>query len=554
MLNSVYVYQYCDTVPPTKPSPDIDRCSNNKMANSTIKNNKKQLMRSQSSSSSPKFNSSTAAKASIKAASQKRFIRGILLGFLVGIATSSMFSMVQESDSHLKHLDVLQDMAAGSMPFLHHSIQQQQQQSECNDTITTPITTITSQSSTQTVNIEPISNQPTVEDRQKGKDESSSTIQKLQPTETRTLQNQTKDNRHEGDDDDHLDGIPIANPNVKEFDPTQRVVIVTKIHGPENLNILEQMICLLTQAYNNRVQYDIIIFSSDPINSETHPQAITIQKVAEPAKLTFITDNPGLHTMVDSLSPERRQHLLQRCNVTETSELTWFTKCLEQAGKDTLKERIAYNWQAEFRSKHLWVHPSMMKYKYMLWFDVDAFCSKIWEQDPIAVMAKYNLALLFDHFPQGVPKGNAMVQRIYDTFGKVYCEFVMTNGTLVAKPGKCLGKQGRLRQVHGFFHITDLDFYRSPPVLKWHETLIGDSKFYRQFDDQIGVTVPAAVLASNRSWDMRYHGVKLDIIHNYYFDGLHSRQAGGFIKWWKTNGQTSFPTAYEKCTNINAAG
>ena len=71
-------------------------------------------------------------------------------------------------------------------------------------------------------------------------------------------------------------------------------------------------------------------------------------------------------------------------------------------------------------------------------------------------------------------------------------------------------------EVHGFMHISSLDFFRSEAVMKWTRTLIGDTKFARQFDDQIAVTAPAAVLASNRTAEIeRGAGMKLNIFHNY---------------------------------------
>jgi hypothetical protein len=469
-------------------------------------NKRQRQQQLQMSPGSPSFDTTPRG---ITAANHRRFMRGVVLGFALGLAASSMFAMIRESDAHLKHLSAINDMAAGAMPFLH---------SACDYSKPVQVHVVVGDNATN-------------EKEDPPKDE----------------------RKKEDDEDDHLAGLTVVNPNVKDFDPDQSVVLVTKIHGPKNLPILEQALCLLTQAYNNRVNYDIIVFSSDPVPESV--ATVTLRQVVAPANIFFITDNPGLHQMVNALSPERRAHLLQRCNVTDTSQLTWYTNCVEMAATQTMVERIAYTWQAEFRAKHLWVHPAMMKYKYMMWFDVDLFCSKVWPHDPISLMARYDVILLFDHFPQGMAKGSEVNDRIRDAFdGTVYCEINMYNGTLVPKEGKCLGKQGRLKQVHGFFHVTDLDFYRSPPVLKWHDVLIGDSKFSRQFDDQIGVTMPAAILAGNRSWDMRYHGIKLDVIHNYLFDGRHERRAGGFITWFNENGEKEFPEAYAKCKNINAGG
>lgn len=81
--------------------------------------------------------------------------------------------------------------------------------------------------------------------------------------------------------------------------------------------------------------------------------------------------------------------------------------------------------------------------------------------------------------------------------------------------------------------------------MKWAKVMVGDSKFSRMYDDQIGVTMPAAVLAGNRSWDMRYHGLNLGVLHSYKLDG--QQQFGGFLKYWKNEGRTAFPSAHAKC-------
>ena len=55
---------------------------------------------------------------------------------------------------------------------------------------------------------------------------------------------------------------------------------------------------------------------------------------------------------------------------------------------------LAYNWQAEFRSLWIWIHPLLASYNYMLWIDSDAFCTRTWNQDPFAVMERHDLALV----------------------------------------------------------------------------------------------------------------------------------------------------------------
>jgi hypothetical protein len=162
---------------------------------------------------------------------------------------------------------------------------------------------------------------------------------------------------------------PIIDQTILDFDyPTinNDAVIVTKIQGPPHLRALRQMLCLLTKAYNDRVQHDIIIFTSELIEQSDISE---LQMIVSPAKLIVEIDNPGLQNMVDNLSDSQKKNLLERCgtNITSSSELSWYTECTEVRSYRTLKgERIAYNWQAEFRALWLWIHPLLKPYKYMM--------------------------------------------------------------------------------------------------------------------------------------------------------------------------------------------
>jgi hypothetical protein len=91
---------------------------------------------------------------------------------------------------------------------------------------------------------------------------------------------------------------------------------------------------------------------------------------------------------------------------------------------------------------------------------------------------------------------------------------VATGGKLAVRYGgdECLDKD--VKQVHGFFHITDLDFYRLPQNLHWFDVEIGDNKFSRIWDDQLAVIVPASMLAPNRTMEMGRTGIKLNVMHN----------------------------------------
>lgn len=344
-----------------------------------------------------------------------------------------------------------------------------------------------------------------------------------------------------------IDVAEENNPPFSDFDPDAPAVIVTKIQGESTFGSLNQMLCLLKYAYNDRVKYDVVVFSADPLSDEN---LATLEATVAPANFTFVVDNPGLQTMVDALPEYQRKMLLERCsNATSSADLNWRTRCNETTSSGTTVMPIGYNWQAEFRSLHIWKHPALANYKYMMWLDTDAFCTKVWQQDPISIMRKNDLVLLFDKFPAGRANGLEWINKTIAAFGHRICEIAMTDGKLRAVKGYC--KRAKfLRQVYGFFHVTNLDFYRSEPVMNWQQIMIGDGKFSRNFDDQIGVTMPAAVYAGNRSWDMRYHGLKMSVMHNFVMDGNTNEKTGSYFRFWEHEAKNVFPEAFGKCSIV----
>jgi hypothetical protein len=338
-------------------------------------------------------------------------------------------------------------------------------------------------------------------------------------------------------------GTVNATVTFKEFERHEGVVIVTKIHSVMHWPALTQSLCLLQQAYNNRVQYDIVVFTTISVPQKD----IDELQLIVGGKLQIVVDNPGLSAMIQGFTPNQQSLLFKRCNVSSAEEMHWNVKCKEE--KSTL-ERLSYNWQAEFRSKHIWAHPALENYKYMLWLDSDAMCTKVWDRDPVAIMMEHDLVVLFDHFPQGSTRGNDLQDRFKIAFNNTLCHVWMTNGTLVPVGVGEVCRYTGIKQIHGFFHITNLDFYRSAKVQKWADALIGESRFSRRYDDQLMVTVPAALWEGNRSWEMEYHGMKLDIFHNGDLDGKYFVY-GGFKIWWRHNGTANFPEADGKCAIVN---
>ena len=57
----------------------------------------------------------------------------------------------------------------------------------------------------------------------------------------------------------------------------------------------------------------------------------------------------------------------------------------------------------------------------------------------------------------------------------------------------------RLAQIHGFYHITNLDFNGIRRGNIFWKLFVGDYKFSRKWDDLIGVTLPAVFGPPNKS-------------------------------------------------------
>lgn len=331
------------------------------------------------------------------------------------------------------------------------------------------------------------------------------------------------------------------------------VVIGMKIHGPPHVPQLKQSLCLLNQAYNNRMNYDIVIFTTLPLaDADTEH----LKEMVHPASLIVVTDKQTLSDQVNAMSKNQKNVLFDRCNVTSRDELFWWTRCCEGSAKskDTCGHYmpIAYSWQSEFRSKQIWTQKALEKYKYMMWYDSDAMSTKIWQQDPVDLAVRNNLAILFDHFPQGKSKGADVAERVIEAYGTSLCKLKLQNGHFEADYGDC--NDISVPQVHGFFHVTNLDFYRLPQNLKWANVLIGETKFSRRWDDQLAVTVPPAMLAPERAWEMEANGVKLDVWHNQFMDGKRRWRGGGYQKWWQSEGKQSFPEAWEVCKPLVVNG
>ena len=328
---------------------------------------------------------------------------------------------------------------------------------------------------------------------------------------------------------------------IVDFERQENVVFATKIHGTDDQVVqVIQCICLFTQAYNRKVNYDIVIFSTLPISEERQKE---IRGVAAPAKVTVVVDEQTLQEQLHDMSEEQVQTLINRCdNVNSTDQFEWGHRCHDIGSWMPL----AYTWMSEFRSKQIWSQKSLAEYKYMLWMDSDAFCRKEWEQDPVSFMIRNDLVMLAANFPTGsikyeLPEVHKIIRDVYgkalcavtrDREGKTFSDSIVETWDENVDPKKVC-RQNKIPLIHGFMHITNLDFYRSDVNMRFYDQYIGDGKFRRSRDDQGAVTIPAAVLEPKRTWDMRANGIALEVAHNSRVDGKYFFKCGGFRKWWK---------------------
>jgi hypothetical protein len=488
--------------------------------------------------------------------------KSLILGIFLGVILTRSFQTIIISDSELRILSAASDLAhlPPSLATTNTNTSTKSTIADDNKATTTnqleKLLTLVQQMATVTTASQTSMQQLRSAVLSSQNDQSSSVVQPADPADS-SLNKHHTNNQNGATDDvpsptraDAGDASTSTSTsttttnkksNLVEFTKQERVVIATKIHSKVHWSALQQMMCLLTQAYNNRVNYDIIVFTTEAIPAHRIEE---VQRIVAPANFTVVVDNPGLKALVEEMSPVNQADLFERCNVTSVDQMDWLkTTCRE--GK-TL-ERIGYNWQAEFRALHIWTHEALQPYKYMLWMDSDGFCTKVWDRDPVTYMIQNDLAIFFDHFPQGGSRGRDFQERVEKAFGgQQLCRVKLIDGHLHPTIGDC--NSASISQVQGFFHITNLDFYRSPPVLNWAKILIGDTRFSRRYDDQLGVTVPAAMLAANKSWEMEYHGINLDVFHNGRLDGKRF-VFGDFKKgWWPNNGTQAFPEAVDKCS------
>ena len=301
--------------------------------------------------------------------------------------------------------------------------------------------------------------------------------------------------------------------NSTTFQRYDGVVIVTKVLWSKDKVLLERMLCYVSAAYNDKVQYDIVVFTTMPWSDD---EIMKLQKVVAPAKLTVALEGPSLEEQVSAMSEEERQFLFKRCNATKENPISWHHHCTEP--NSTQLANLGYAYQAEFRSYHVWNHPAIKDYKYMMWFDSDCRIGKEWDQDPMKMMIENDLTLLFAGFPYGKTGNQNVVDKIKNVYNKTQCRNTpkLVDGHL--GPFICNSK-GLIHQISGNHHITNLEVYRKDIHQRFLKSFVGDYRFSRDNDDQLAVTIPATIEHDGKkSWHQRSHGLILKIDHHGMYD------------------------------------
>ena len=372
--------------------------------------------------------------------------------------------------------------------------------------------------------------------------------------ETHGDETETKTAKVKEADDAQSEIVPEGqlNMNHHRYD---KVVIVTKIQKPQDINILKKMFCFCNGAYNRYVNYDVVVFIAEPFTQKDVEELREITALIAPAKLTVASDGPSLEEHLATMTEEEIKFLYDRCNVTSGENITWRHHCTEPG--NPVINNLAYAWQSEFRTYHIYKHPALAEYKYMIWFDSDAQCIEPWEKDPMKVMVENDLVLLYHHFPNGRSRSEAIRKKTKQVYNREVCSIVHKDHHLEALNCSRELYHVALRQVHGFHHITNLDFYRNETQQQFLKLFVSDYKFSRTFDDQIGVTLPAALGAPTRTSGYEDHGLNQRIFHKGrpYFNGRLSRYKRIMGKnftdlpiYWYTRGGSKLMRGGEKCT------
>jgi hypothetical protein len=330
------------------------------------------------------------------------------------------------------------------------------------------------------------------------------------------------------------------------------VAIVTKTYSLQDNGEkeLKRMICLMNAAYNRHVNYDFVIFIAMPFSKS---QEVELQQHAYPAKLTLVQE-PTLEEHLANMTKEETDFLFKRCNVTDGENISWMHYCTEKDSYHT--NNLAYSWQAEFRAAHIYKHPALRDHKYMIWLDTDSWIMRDWDKDPIQAMVDNDLVILFDAFNYGRTSNPKLKEKMEYAYDKAICSASLNEEKGHLEAQMCEGDASPIiSQVGGFNHITNLDVYRKDIHQKFLLNMVGEYKFARQWDDQLGVTVPALYESPERSWDARRNGFNFGIVHHFKIDAaepmtVDDRPRKDINAYWTFAASKEFDAGRLMCDNL----
>jgi len=309
--------------------------------------------------------------------------------------------------------------------------------------------------------------------------------------------------------------------NTTNFKRYDGVAIVTKVLWDKDAHTVAQMVCYLAHAYNDKMKYDIIIFTTIPWSEEN---IALVQRAAGETKVTVALEGPSLEEHLAAMSKKELTMLRNRCSLANKTEeaLTWQHYCVEKGSKDRVS--LGYGWQAEFRAYHIWKHEALRNYKYMVWVDSDCRVGKEWDQDPMKMMVENDLTLLYSGYPYGKFSDSLTREKMKKVYNMTLCYTKQKNGELYGTMCEDNPSAPKLiRQVAGSHHITNLDHYRKDIHQRFLKSFVGDYKFSRKYDDQIAVTIVAVMEQSLRKetsklWHERSKNLTLKIAHHRMYD------------------------------------
>ena len=281
--------------------------------------------------------------------------------------------------------------------------------------------------------------------------------------------------------------------NTTDFQRYDGVVIVTKVLT-SSVGAVGSWLCYLSHAYNDKMKYDVVVFTSDPWTDE---EISEIQKIGAPAKVTVAVEGPPLAEQIANMTKEEVSFLRKRCGVKSDNEtLTWYHYCTEK-GLERRPTNLGYAWQAEFRSYHIWNHPAIQQYKYMMWLDTDAFATEEWKVDPMKAMVENDLAVMYSGFPYGKLSNDINLRdKLMHSYGSSICW---------VRPRQEAGRKGdvlemepctdtsTLRMIAGSHHITNLEVFRKDVHQQFLKNFTGDYRFSRKYDDQVSFVLKQSI-------------------------------------------------------------